>query len=191
MNKKQKYQAKYYKNNKEKAKKQTAQWYRDNKEKAQSYHYKYYRKNKNKIKNRSRRRYLRKRDNPAFKKLIKIKNAKYREAHPEYISIRSHYDLIVGKHEKIKCYYKMPFFDKWNPEKGGSFHVAEDWVIKNIGKRPDKNCHLHIIDRQIGFMPENLAWVPKDKHRQEEMVNKVLLENKRLREQLNRLKKRA
>jgi hypothetical protein len=51
----------------------------------------------------------------------------------------------------------MPFFDAWNPAEGGSFDAAEDWIIKNLGRRPEKSS-LHIVDHALGFVPGNIEW---------------------------------
>jgi hypothetical protein len=82
----------------------------------------------------------------------------------------------------------MPFFDGWNPDKGGSINAGEKWILENLGKRPSKRHDLHIVDRRLGFVPENLAWVPKEKHMQEELIHKLLLENQNLRTENERLR---
>jgi len=74
----------------------------------------------------------------------------------------------------------MPFFDAWNPEKGGEFRLGAQWILANLGPRPDKKYHLHIVNRALGFVPGNLQWVPSDHHRQEELINHLLLENQQL-----------
>ena len=81
----------------------------------------------------------------------------------------------------------MPFELWWNPDLGGSFKAAEEWIIENIGKRPDKTYQLHVVDRNLGFVPGNLTWVPTNKHRREELVNRLLLENQNLRKHIEEL----
>lgn len=80
----------------------------------------------------------------------------------------------------------MPFYDGWNPDKGGSFVVGRDWIKKNLGPRPGtgKDFHLHVINKLIGFVPGNLMWVPAGKHKQEELIATILKENKQLRDAL-------
>ena len=51
----------------------------------------------------------------------------------------------------------MPFYDGWNPDKGGSILSGMDWVIENLGKKP-KGCSLHIVEHEKGFVPGNLEW---------------------------------
>jgi hypothetical protein len=187
----QKYQKRYYKKNREKIIKQTAEWYQNNKEKMGAYHTAYYRRNTKKILARSKARWEAIKNDPKVKQQAKKRGIKYKITRSEYISVRSHYDIIMGKYKKVPCYYKMPFFNGWNPKKGGSFQAGEDWIIENIGKRPGKNYQLHIVDRKLGFVPNNLEWVPRDKHKQNEMINRLLLENKKLKATVNKLKKRT
>jgi hypothetical protein len=105
-------------------------------------------------------------------------------AHSEHISVRTHYHLIRNGDQ----YYRgMPFYAGWNPDKGGSYGAGAEWIIANLGRRPDKTYQLHIVDRLIGFMPENLQWVHRSKHQQEEVVAKLRLEIQKLRRQLKYL----
>lgn len=83
----------------------------------------------------------------------------------------------------------MPFFEAWNPDTGGSFKVGAAWIIENIGPRPAEPYELHIINRRLGFMPGNLAWVPQDRHQQEELINRLLLENQNLRKENEALRR--
>jgi hypothetical protein len=80
----------------------------------------------------------------------------------------------------------MPFADLWNPHRGGSFAVGAQWIIENLGRRPNKQYELHIVDRQLGFIPGNLQWVPRSKHKQEELIARLLLENQNLKKELGR-----
>ena len=110
----------------------------------------------------------------------------WRQRNSENASVRDHHYYIFRK--RIPSYLGMPFYAAWNPDCGGSFKAGSEWIIGNIGRRPDPNHQLHIIDRRIGFMPWNLVWVPKDMHRQEEMLNRVLRENQNLRLEIESLR---
>ena len=95
------------------------------------------------------------------------------------------YRTVAGHHSEIRkgspSYRDMPFYDRWNQSVGGSFAEGARWIIENLGSRPGNGRYeLHIIDRSVGFWPGNLIWVPKDRHKQEEMLMRLLLENKQL-----------
>ena len=76
----------------------------------------------------------------------------------EYTSVYNHHRAIFNpKHRNHECYKNMPFFDAWNPDKGGSFEAGADWIIINLGKRPEGHS-LHIIHHDVGFVPGNLEW---------------------------------
>lgn len=77
--------------------------------------------------------------------------------------------------KEVSTYAGMPFCAFWDPKKGGSYKAGEDWIVNNIGRRPAKGYDLHIVDRQIGFMPGNLQWVPRDHHRRKELINQLLV----------------
>lgn len=96
-----------------------------------------------------------------------------RELIVEYRTVAAHYHWIQNG---VSTYKEMPFFDGWNPTKGGSYRAGAYWIAETLGRRPDKKYQLHIIDRMVGFVPGNLIWVPQDKHRREEMIYKLLLE---------------
>lgn len=122
----------------------------------------------------------------AHRKESRLRVAQWRRDNPAYTSVTNHYAAIqAGKHPSYK---NVPYFKGWNPRRGGSFMAGCQWIDKHLGLRPDKKYQLHIIDRRLGFVPGNLAWVPRDKHRQEELVNKLLLENHRLRAENKRLR---
>lgn len=108
---------------------------------------------------------------------------------PIYSAVSNHYRSIYKPPtlRHIKAYKNMPFYDEWNPSKDGSYAIGVKWIKDNLPRRR-KGDHLHVIDRKIGFWPGNLAWIPKSKHKQEEMVNKLLLENKKLRDLLAKKK---
>lgn len=99
---------------------------------------------------------------------------------PEYKTVQGHFHHIFTDVSHRPWYKDMPFCDDWNPQKGGSFASGAKWLIENIGKKPEGKWELHIIDKKTGFVPGNLSWVPKENHKQEEMIAKLLLENQRL-----------
>ena len=123
--------------------------------------------------------------NPELRERRYAREKAKRSANPERVAVKGHYDAI---HAVKRCptYTGMPFFKDWSPKTGGSYDAGAQWIIENIGRRPGSGTeyHLHIVDRKIGFMPGNLQWVPREKHAQEEMINKLLLENQNLRQQL-------
>jgi hypothetical protein len=93
----------------------------------------------------------------------------------EQASVRDHYgNIFIKRHP---AYVGLPYYDGWNPKKGGSFAAGAHWIIKNLGIKPvDGKSNLHIVDRRFGFVPGNLQWVAVGRHQQEEMVNRLLLE---------------
>ena len=56
----------------------------------------------------------------------------------------------------------MDFFPEWNPDKGGSYKAGAVWIIENLGPRPN-GASLHMIDRDQGFVPDNLMWLVSKK----------------------------
>jgi hypothetical protein len=56
----------------------------------------------------------------------------------------------------------MPFFDAWNPNKGGSYAVATSWIIENLGKKPGLDWSLDIVKHELGFVPGNLRWATRN-----------------------------
>ena len=111
----------------------------------------------------------------------------YRDA--EYRVVNSHKQAILAprlrpsKHHgaRDRCYKDMPFYDGWNPAKGGSVKAGAEWIILNLGRRPGPDWQIHIIDRLVGFVPGNLAWIPRDSHKQQELCAQLLRENQVLR----------
>lgn len=101
---------------------------------------------------------------------------------PEYSTVASHFRKIKAGHPSYKG---MPFYRQWDTSLGGSLIDGAMWIRDNLPKRRALD-HLHIIDRRIGFMPGNLIWISKHKHKQEELLNKTLLENSRLKKKLAR-----
>jgi len=96
---------------------------------------------------------------------------------PEFRTVSRHLHLI---RHKVSTYAGMPFFDGWNPNCGGAIKNGEAWIVKHLGNRPAAGYDMHVVDRQIGFMPGNLQWVPRDKHRRTELLNTLLREIQQL-----------
>jgi hypothetical protein len=80
---------------------------------------------------------------------------KWRKNNPERVSVANHWFYIFGSGNP--SYAGMPFFDGWNPEKGGSFGEGARWIVSALGKRP-QGCSLHIVRHDLGFVPGNLVW---------------------------------
>lgn len=85
------------------------------------------------------------------------KNGKLR---PEYRTVVSHWNFIFNPRtaNAIASYKDMPFYDKWNPNKGGSYKTGMQWILDNLGQRPGPKHSLDIIKHDVGFMPGNLRW---------------------------------
>lgn len=81
------------------------------------------------------------------------KNGKSR---PEYATVRSHHNHIFK--QKKSAYVGMPFYDEWNPDKGGLFALGAKWIVDNLGCRPSSHHSLDIIEHRKGFVPGNLRW---------------------------------
>ena len=121
----------------------------------------YYKNNKNKINARSKAWY---------------------NKYPERVTIKAHWRWIFDSKNVHHKYYKdMPFYDCWNPNEGGSFDNAEEWIISNLGKRP-KGFSLHIVEHALGFVPNNLEWASSRKQNREQ-IYKIIAQ------QRNRIKK--
>ncbi len=107
---------------------------------------------------------------------------------PELRTVQFHYNYIFnGKH---KNYTGMPFYDAWNPTKGGSFEAGYDWIIENLGPRP-KNTSMHIVHHNLGFIPGNLEWTYPKKQSAEQMfkiIANLRHEIHKLKEEIQKLK---
>src|ERR1700688_531057 len=81
---------------------------------------------------------------------------------PEYRSVYHHYKYTFDSKTSGHKYYKgMPFYDEWNPKKGGVIWLGVKWIIENLGKRPNPKWSLDIIKHELGFVPGNLRWARK------------------------------
>jgi hypothetical protein len=110
-----------------------------------------------------------------------IRNA----SRPEYVTVVTHYQVIFNpKQKQHKNYIGMPFFEEWNPKKGGSLKVGAEWIIKNIGRRPE-GASLHVVDPILGFVPGNLEWTHRKKQNREQLVKIIA----RQRHEIKRLKR--
>ena len=108
---------------------------------------------------------------------------------PEYTTVNTHHQSMKTSYKvKNATYRNIPFFPDWDPDAGGRYLAGEKWIIENLGRKPSRDYELHIIDRRLGFWPGNLAWIPRSEHKREEMLTKVLIENRALKEELNKVK---
>jgi hypothetical protein len=117
---------------------------------------------------------------------VKKNNAKngpaYRAAHPEYLTVAAHHRFIFNTRDAAhRSYRSMPFFNGWNPNKGGSFKAGEKWIIDNIGKRPNGSS-LHVIHHDIGFVPGNLEWAHPRKQSNQQMYKIIAQQRHRIQE---------
>jgi len=89
-----------------------------------------------------------------------------------YASVAKHWHCIFNPKESTYENYKgMPFFDDWNPKKGGSYLTGAIWILNNLGKRPSSNHSLGIVVHADGFVPGNLEWQTKSEQQREKRYN--------------------
>ena len=87
----------------------------------------------------------------------------------EYNTVVGHYHFIFSTTGRAESSYKgMPFFDDWNPNKGGSYLAGMQWILENLGEKP-KGASLHIIKHETGFVPGNLEWTHPKKQTNQQM----------------------
>lgn len=90
-----------------------------------------------------------------------IKNGKLR---PEYQTVSKHWRWIFKDVDsRLHSYKGMPFYDGWNPDKGGFISAGCAWIIDNLGiksvfEAQHGKSSLDIIDHRLGFVPGNLRW---------------------------------
>ncbi len=122
---------------------------------------------------------------PASGRKSCIMHQESKQLSPERRTVIQHLShIFTGR----KGYGGMVFCPQWSPSHGGSYDTGEKWVLDNLGPRPrDGKYHLHIVDRRLGFVPDNLQWVPCGQHKREEMINKLLLEVQNLRAELKKV----
>lgn len=85
---------------------------------------------------------------------------------PEYRTAMYHHWCIFTSDDASRHTYKgMPFYDGWNPQKGGSFAAAAVWIVKRLGSKSEQppGSSLHIVEHALGFMPGNLEWATPGK----------------------------
>jgi hypothetical protein len=109
------------------------------------------------------------------------KMRQYNRDRAEIASVRHHYGNIVNIKTRLKSYEGMPFYDGWNPRKGGSYRAGEQWIIENLGKRP-KGCSLHIVEHEKGFVPGNLEWTHPKKQKAEQMFKIIANQKHRIKQ---------
>jgi hypothetical protein len=130
----------------------------------------------------------------ANQKRVKKQQTKLRRTRPELETIRSHYyRIFYTKAENHRNYKGMPFFDNWNPKKGGSFDAGAEWIINVLGRRP-KGTTLHIVDHATGFVPGNLEWTHPRKQVNQQMYKIIAQQRnkiKKLEERIKELEERA
>ena len=106
----------------------------------------------------------------------------WESSHPEWASVRNHYSFIFKEqYRQHKNYKDMPFFDGWNPAKGGSFMAGAEWIIFNLGRRPE-GCSLHVIHHDLGFVPGNLEWTHRKKQSNQQMFKIIAQQRHRIEE---------
>ena len=110
--------------------------------------------------------------------------AAYRKKTREVQTVRNHHLAAFKLHEGRRIYDGMPFHDAWNPDKGGSYKAGGQWIIDNLGCRPD-GCTLHIIEHAKGFVPGNLEWTHPKRQVNQQMF-KIIAQQRHQIKQLNR-----
>jgi hypothetical protein len=82
---------------------------------------------------------------------------------PEFATVSGHLHLIRNLSMKAhKNYRGMPFFDAWNPDKGGKIWLGAKWIIDNLGEKPGDEWSLDIVEHVKGFVPGNLRWAKRE-----------------------------
>jgi len=66
----------------------------------------------------------------------------------------------------------MPFFNAWNPLKGGEIWKGAQWILDNLGRKPGKGWSLDVIKHNKGFIPGNLRWVPRGNSQRRNQIHK-------------------
>jgi len=89
----------------------------------------------------------------------------------------------------------MVFEKAWNPAlPGGSFDVAEQQILEDIGPRPAKGYQLHIVNHERGFVRGNLMWVTASANNRQQLHKIVAQQAAQLREherKISRLQERV
>jgi hypothetical protein len=106
-----------------------------------------------------------------YKRLYKRPESPHRGT-PELRTVMFHHWCIFTSDCPDRHTYKgMPFHDDWNPQKGGSYDAAVDWIVENIGKKSEqpKGSSLHVVEHSLGFVPGNLEWATAKKQTAQQM----------------------
>jgi endogenous inhibitor of DNA gyrase (YacG/DUF329 family) len=114
-------------------------------------------------------------------KCRRVRQSKWAKKQTEYRTVHAHYVWIFRKDGTHRTYKGMPFFDGWNPKKGGSFRAGANWILENLGRRP-KGTTLHIIDHEKGFTPNNLEWTHPRKQSNQQMFKIIAQQRHRIKE---------
>lgn len=180
MSKQTEYQAAYYKKNKKRIKARNATHYKKHRKEKLAANAAWRKRNKRKIK------VIQAAWQEANKETIRMKKNIYDRNRVIHKTIYGHHYLIF-RSTKRKNYKGMPFFDEWNPDKGGSFDIAERWILENLGKRP-KGTTLHIIQHDLGFVPGNLEWTFPRRQSNQLMFKIIAQQRHRIKELEKRIK---
>lgn len=112
---------------------------------------------------------------------------KWAKEHSEQRSVRGHYSYIFDQNSRSHANYKgMPFYDGWNPDKGGSFEIGAQWIIDNLGKRPE-GTSIHVIKHGDGFVPGNLEWTYPRKQNNQQMYKIIAQQHNEIKNLKRRL----
>ena len=78
---------------------------------------------------------------------------------PEYATVSNHfYNIFNPRANRHENYKDMPFYDDWNPKKGGAYRNGAQWILDNLGPRPGQGWSMDIIEHNKGFVPGNIRW---------------------------------
>ena len=111
----------------------------------------------------------------------RIRQRQWAKRQVGYRTVHAHWRWIFIEDGSHRTYKGMPFFDGWNPKKGGSFRAGAAWIISNLGKRPQGGS-LHVVHHDIGFMPGNLEWASAGKQSNQQMFKIIAQQRHRIKE---------
>jgi hypothetical protein len=85
------------------------------------------------------------------------------------LTLRNHHRCIHDpKKHNHSNYIGMPFFEAWDPLKGGSFAAGARWIVENLGPKP-LGTSMHVVNHELGVVPGNLEWTYPAKQAREQM----------------------